>query len=121
MYSLCNEHFLFNSSFLYAVTLSPGNATTLACASGSVQFTCTAPLAAVWTTTGFVGDGTNLVSAFGQNLAESSRIETMDMNLVAATSIITVHDFSLGDQDAIVACVNGQDSMDRVQTRIDIG
>ena len=105
-----------------SVALNPGGETTLACVSGSVQFICTTPLAAVWTITGFQDDATNVNVAFGQTAsAASPRIDTSDLNPAVSTSSITINNFSYGDQNATVVCLNGVNVTQRTQTRIVVG
>lgn len=106
---------------LCAVTLSPDGETTLACVSGSVQFNCTTPVAAFWTTTGFQDNATNVFEASGRTASLSLRIATSDQNPLVSTSRITISSFSYGDQNATVVCLNGLDVTQRVETRIVVG
>lgn len=108
--------------YLFAVSLSPGEETSLACVSGSVQFNCTAPLSAVWTTTGFLDNDANVRFATGIAASRtSSRIYTSDDEAAEMTSVIFVTNFSYGDQGATVMCINHLDTTQIAQTRIVVG
>ena len=105
-----------------AVLLTPGGVTTLVCVSESVQFTCNTTGAAIWTTRGFLDGDTNVDLANGQAASlQSPRIETPDMNPINRVSVITISNFSYGDQNATVVCLNGQDATQRAETRIVVG
>ena len=87
-----------------------------------MQFNCTAPLSAVWTTNGFLGDASNVMFATGIAASRtSSRIDTSDDDAAEMTSVIFVTNFSYGDQGATVMCVNQLDSTQFAQTRIVVG
>ena len=107
-------------SFFCAVALSPSGETTLACVSGSVQFNCTAPLA-IWTTTGFLDDDPSAFLATGQSASRSSRLDTIDDTNAEQTSVIFITNFSYGDQNAIVMCLNQFNTSQIAQTRIVVG